>query len=59
MLVTEKRDLMPRPTKNSSETDEVAWFPFSGVEPLEESIWPEDAWLAKRRFLDRYAELVN
>lgn len=59
MLVTEKRDLMPRPTKRSSETDEVAWFPFSGVEPLEESIEPMSASRAKRAFLDRYAELTN
>jgi hypothetical protein len=50
---------MPRPTKNSSETDEVAWFPFAGVEPLEESIEPRSASVAKRMFLERYAELTN
>jgi hypothetical protein len=58
MLVTEKRDLMPRPTKKSSETDEVAWGPFAGVEPLEESIEPMSASRAKRSFLERYAELL-
>jgi hypothetical protein len=59
MLVTEKRDLMPRVLMRSSETDEVAWFPFAGVEPLEESVYPVCPSKAKRMFLDRYAELTN
>jgi 5'-deoxynucleotidase YfbR-like HD superfamily hydrolase len=59
MLVTEKRDLMPRPTKNNYTTDEEAWFPFFMVDPLEQSIEPMSASRAKRAFLDRYAELIN
>jgi hypothetical protein len=58
MLVTEKRDLMPRPTKIAFYTDKCAWGPFASVEPLEQSIEPMSASRAKRSFLERYPELL-
>jgi 5'-deoxynucleotidase YfbR-like HD superfamily hydrolase len=59
MLVTEKRDLMPTPLKRDGDRDEVAWVPFSDIQPLAERIAPVTASVAKRMFLERYEVLAG
>ncbi|KVR95826.1 hypothetical protein [Burkholderia vietnamiensis] len=59
MLVTEKRDLMPRPLKRDGDRDGVAWVPFADIHPLEERITPVSSSVAKRMFLERYEELTE
>lgn len=59
MLVTEKRDLMPKPTAvRYLGEDAVAWSSLNSIQPTDFPIYPVDSITAYYSFLNRYNELT-
>jgi hypothetical protein len=59
MLVTERRDLMPRPLPENGGTDAVAWSDFRGIATLAGHVRPMTSEQAYRWFLRRFHELTT
>lgn len=59
MLVTEKRDLMPKPLWEEISIDKEAWSPFDGVDELPFRIFPIGHQAAMFAFIERFYELTN
>jgi uncharacterized protein len=59
MLVTEKRDLMPRPVHRWDGDDRVAWSDFRSIRPFDFIIEPVSSEVAASFFLHRFRELTS
>ncbi|RQU14214.1 metal-dependent phosphohydrolase [Burkholderia cenocepacia] len=57
MLVTERRDLMPKPLV--PRTDREAWTAFSGIPPFQWGVWPQPSRMARNAFIDRFKQLTS
>jgi hypothetical protein len=59
MLVTERRDLMPKPLPAFDGMDRVAWSDFLSIEPMPWRVAPMRATIARREFVYRFHELTS
>jgi hypothetical protein len=59
MLVTERRDLMPKPRPEFHATDMIAWSWARGIEPLRKRVYPQQSREAYLRFMLRFTELTK
>lgn len=59
MLVTERRDLMPKPRPELHATDMIAWSWARGIEPIRRRVRPQPSREAYLRFMLRFTELTN
>jgi hypothetical protein len=58
MLVTERRDLMPKPRPEVDGVDRVAWSDFRGIKTVTERVRGVNPDIARLMFLGRYKELT-
>ena len=58
MLVSERRDLMPKPLPEVDGTDRVAWSDFRGIKTVTERIRGVSPDIARMMFLGRFKELT-
>jgi hypothetical protein len=59
MLVTERRDLMPKPRPEFHATDMIAWSWARGIEPVRKRVYPQPSREAYLRFMLRFTELTK